>query len=171
MSDAHGLHTEFSNADDSPGLVLWRVTNAWQAAQRQALQPFGLTHVQFVLLATLTWLGAEPPTQQQLAHHAGTDPMMTSQVLRTLEAKGLLTRPPHPTDGRARRVEVTTAGRDLANRAVVVVEACDRAFFAGLGRDRGRFTTLLTRLDPHQRGSSTTASDLGGVSGGPEPHS
>lgn len=147
MSEDRGLHTEFADADDSTGLVLWRVTNAWQSAQRQALRPFDLTHVQFVLLASLTWLDADSPTQQQLAHHAGTDPMMTSQVVRALETKGLLTRRPHPSDGRARRLEVTPAGRALANRAVVVVEACDRAFFAALDADRGRFTALLARLD------------------------
>jgi DNA-binding MarR family transcriptional regulator len=148
MSENHGLHTEFADADDSTGLVLWRVTNAWQAAQRQALRPFGLTHVQFVLLASLAWLGTDSPTQQQLAHHAGTDPMMTSQVLRALESKQLVERHPHPNDGRARLLAPTPAGRTLANHAVIAVEACDRNFFAALGEDRGRFTTLLTRIDP-----------------------
>lgn len=148
MSENHGLHTEFANADDSTGLVLWRVTNAWQAAQRQALRTFGLTHVQFVLLASLTWLGTDSPTQQQLAHHAGTDPMMTSQVLRALESKGLVERRPHPTDGRARLLAPTPAGRTLVNQAVIAVEACDRDFFAALGQERGRFTTLLAKIDP-----------------------
>jgi hypothetical protein len=27
-----GLHSEFTDADDSPGFMIWRVTNAWQAA-------------------------------------------------------------------------------------------------------------------------------------------
>jgi DNA-binding MarR family transcriptional regulator len=141
------LETEFDDANDSTGLVLWRVTNAWQAAQRRALKSFGLTHVQFVLLASLTWFGDETTvTQQGLADHAGTDPMMTSQVLRALENAGLVERRPHPTDRRARVLAVTTAGRELANRAVVAVEECDRAFFAALGDDRESFTRMLTRL-------------------------
>ena len=41
MTKPHRLQTQFSNADDSTGLVLWRVTNAWQAAQRRTLKPFG----------------------------------------------------------------------------------------------------------------------------------
>lgn len=139
------LATEFDDAADSTGLALWRVTNRWQAAQRATLAPFDLTHVQFVLLASLTWLDAEPPTQNELAAHAGTDPMMTSQVLRALEAKGLVERLAHPTDGRARLLSVTAVGRDLANRAVVAVEACDAAFFAALA-DRGVFTKELGRL-------------------------
>lgn len=139
------LATEFSNETDSTGLQLWRVTNAWQAAQRAALKPFGITHVQFVLLAALTWLDATV-TQRELAEYARTDPMMTSQVLRALEATGLVERPRHPTDRRARSVAVTAAGREAANRAVVAVERCDRGFFAALGDERGHFTKLLARM-------------------------
>jgi DNA-binding MarR family transcriptional regulator len=141
-----GLATEHESADASPGLVLWQVTNRWQAAQRATLKPFGLTHVQFVLLASLSWLDADGPvTQRSLAAHAATDEMMTSQVLRTLEAAGLVERAPHPTDRRARALQVTEAGRDLANGAVVTVEACDRAFFAALP-DVAAFTAELVRL-------------------------
>jgi DNA-binding MarR family transcriptional regulator len=142
------LNTEFADADDSTGLALWRVTNHWQAAQRAALQPFDITHVQFVLLASLTWLDAESPTQNALAAHAGTDPMMTSQVLRALEAKGLVERRAHPTDGRARLLAATAAGRALANSAVVAVEACDTEFFGPLA-NRASFTKELGRLARH----------------------
>jgi DNA-binding MarR family transcriptional regulator len=139
------LNTEVADESDSTGLQLWRVTNAWQAAQRLALKPFGITHVQFVLLAALTWLG-DPVTQQALAAYARTDAMMTSQVLRALETAGLVDRRRHPTDRRARNVVVTSAGRELANRAIVAVESCDAQFFAALGADRAPFTVLLGRL-------------------------
>ncbi len=142
-----GLRSEFTNADDSPGFMLWRVTNAWQAAQRAALAPFGLTHVQFVLLASLSWLAAESPvTQRDLAGHAHTDPMMTSQVLRALEAKGLIRRAHHPADGRARAVTVTPEGATLAYVANTAVENTDRTFFAPLANQRQHFTELLQRL-------------------------
>ena len=141
------LRSEFSDADDSPGLMLWRVSNTWQAAQRAALQPFGLTHVQFVLLASLTWLRSDTPvTQRDLADHAHTDPMMTSQVLRTLETKGLIRRVSHPTDARARSLTVTREGASLANAANAAVEAVDRTFFGRLHDDRPRFTHMLRCL-------------------------
>ena len=141
------LATVFASAEDSTGLLLWQVTNRWQAAQRAALKPHGLTHVQFVLLASLTWLAADGPvTQRQLADHAATDPMMTSQVLRTLEQRGLVERLPHPRDGRARALAVTSRGRALASQANGAVEACDAAFFAALGQDAGAFTIALGRL-------------------------
>jgi DNA-binding MarR family transcriptional regulator len=141
------LQTEFDSAEESPGLLLWQVTNGWQAAVRAALAPFELTHVQFVLLASLTWMGSDGPVMQKdLAMHAATDIMMTSQVLRTLEAAGLVRRDPHPQDRRARALSVTKKGAELANRAVVVVEACDRAFFAALGKDAPKFTSALKKL-------------------------
>lgn len=142
------LETDYPNAEDSTGLLLWRVTNAWQSAQRAALAPFGLTHVQFVLLASLSWMGSDDPvTQRDLAEHAGTDPMMTSQVLRTLESKGLVERRAHPTDARARALVVTTAGAELANEANRAVERVDHDYFLVLGDDRSGFTSMLARLD------------------------
>jgi DNA-binding MarR family transcriptional regulator len=139
------LETRFDRAEESPGLLLWQVTNRWQAAQRAALAPLGLTHVQFVLLASLVWLAAgdRPVTQKDLADHAATDPMMTSQVLRTLEAKGLVRREPHPLDGRAKSLTPTGAGVDLANRAITVVEACDEKFF---GMSGARLAELLVTI-------------------------
>jgi DNA-binding MarR family transcriptional regulator len=144
---ATGLATEFASADESPGLLLWRVTNRGQAAQRAALKPHGLTHVQFVLLASLTYLhGDGPVTQRQLADHAATDVMMTSQVLRALEQRGLVRRAAHPDDRRARALAATDDGRALANVAVAAVEQCDRDFFAGLGPDVAALAGLLGRL-------------------------
>jgi DNA-binding MarR family transcriptional regulator len=142
-----GLNTQFHEAEESPGLLLWQVTNRWQAAQRAALKPHGLTHVQFVLLATLTFLGTDGPVMQRdVAEHAATDPMMTSQVLRALEVRGLVVRRPHPVDRRARALEVTAAGRDLVNEAIVAVENCDAAFFGALGDRVSGFTRSLQVL-------------------------
>lgn len=150
MTPNAGLHTEFEHADESPGLLLWQVTNRWQAAVRAALAPFELTHVQFVLLAALTWLdgrsGGEPVNQRDVAAQAATDPMMTSQVLRALERKGLLERRDHPADRRAKSLVPTESGVALVNRAVSAVEACDREFFGPLGDDAAGFADALTRL-------------------------
>ena len=144
---AGGLVSDFDAAHDSPGLLLWQLTNTWQAAQRAALRPFDLTHVQFVLLASLTWLNSDTPiTQSELAAHAHTDPMMTSQVLRTLEAKGLIVRAPHPTDARARALTATPRGVELANAANASAEAVDHTFFARLGDQQPHFTAMLNTL-------------------------
>ena len=59
--------------------------------------------------------------------------MMTSQVVRALEAKGLVRRDSDPHDRRARALSATPDGVALANRAVVAVEAGDQQFFGVLG--------------------------------------
>ncbi len=146
--DGRRLTTSYDAAELSPGLALWQVTNRWQAAIRAALKPHGLTHVQFVLLASLVWLQGhtdEPVTQRHLADHAATDPMMTSQVVRTLAARGLVDRAADPADARAKRLAVTTAGAELARTAIAAVESADRDFFAPAG-DRRRVLEILQAL-------------------------
>jgi DNA-binding MarR family transcriptional regulator len=143
------LGSRFRSAAQSPGLALWHVTNRWQAAMRAALAPHDLTHVQYVLLACLVWLHASDPrrnlTQVELAGFASTDVMMTSQVVRALEAKGLIERPRHPSDGRARVLRATPSGIRTARSATRDVEATDGSFFGPLP-DIDRFTADLSRL-------------------------
>jgi DNA-binding MarR family transcriptional regulator len=129
---------------------LWRVTLAWQRRIRAVLESHELTHVQFVLLASLWWLvdrEDDPPTQTRLAQQAGTDPMMTSQVIRRLEARGLLERALDPADSRARRLHLTAAGRALVGRALADVEAADGNYFAPLGSQREGFLQALQKLE------------------------
>jgi MarR family transcriptional regulator, organic hydroperoxide resistance regulator len=139
---------QYDRSDESPGFMLWRVSSLWQRRIKAALEPFDLTHTQFVLLAGLSWLGRQVSniTQVQLAEHLGMDVMMTSQVLRTLETKGLIERPPHPTDSRAKALTLTKAGRGLTARAVPVVEAADLEFFARLGKRQGELVKQLRTL-------------------------
>ena len=135
-------------AEDSPGFSLWQVSSLWQKKINAGLRTFDLTHAQFVLLASLLWLGdgGEPLTQAVLASHAKMDTMMASNVLRTLESKGLVARNSHPTDARAKSLALTTKGRKLAEQAVPVVENIDRDFFASLGSNTDKFNQYLLKL-------------------------
>ena len=144
--------TRYSGPLDSPGYLLWHATLRWQRAVTAALAPLDLTHVQFVLLACLDWLqgqpaGAAAPNQLALARQAGTDVKMTSQVLGTLERKGLIERRADPADTRAKTVHLTAAGGRVARRAVRVVEDADERFFAAaLGGRRAATVSVLRRL-------------------------
>lgn len=144
MTDA--LASRFEDRDHSPGFLLWRVTNAWQRTIRAALAPHELTHVQFVLLATIADAHPAPLTQRELADAATTDAMMTSQVVRALAARGLVERHPHPTDRRAVSVTATAEGIDAVNAAIQVVEDADAEYFAALGDRRDEFRDLLVVL-------------------------
>ena len=145
---AEDFGSRYAEATDSPGLLLWQVTNLWQRRQRAALKEMDLTHVQFVLLASLAWLSrnAEPVTQARVAEHAKTDAVMTSEVLRTLQRKGFVERRPHPEDTRAKSLKPTPKGTEVVRRAVKLVEQTDQEFFAPLNGDVEGLARLLRRL-------------------------
>jgi DNA-binding MarR family transcriptional regulator len=135
--------------NESPGFLLWHATLRWQRGIAQALAPLDLTHVQFVLLACTWWLNeqGERPSQVAVAAQAGTDIKMTSQVLRSLERKGLIERAVDDVDTRARRLRVTNRGAALAPRAIAIVEDVDARFFADIPRREAlRFLRRLAKL-------------------------
>jgi DNA-binding MarR family transcriptional regulator len=94
-----------------------------------------------VLLGSIWYLEREgtTPSQAQLADHAGTDPMMTSQVVRALESRHLIERVRDATDGRIIRLRATPAGRALAEQAVMTMDRVDTEFFD----DAGPAATIL----------------------------
>jgi DNA-binding MarR family transcriptional regulator len=120
------------SAWDRPGFLLWHATARWQRRVADALAPLQLTHTQFVLLAGTAWLEADAgrPSQRELSEHAGTDTMTTSQVIRTLEERGLVQRDEDAADARVKRLHCTPVGLELAARAVAAVEHVDDDFFA-----------------------------------------
>jgi DNA-binding MarR family transcriptional regulator len=140
--------------NDSPGYLLWHATLRWQRGIAHALAPLDLTHVQFVLLACTWWLNEQGarPSQIAVAAQAGIDIKMTSQVLRSLERKGLITREIDSADTRARRVLVTRKGARLAPRAIAVVEQVDANFFADVpAADALRLLRRLAQPPPARR--------------------
>jgi DNA-binding MarR family transcriptional regulator len=146
--------------NDSPGFLLWHATLRWQRGIAQALRPLDLTHVQFVLLACTWWLNeqGERPTQIALAAQAGTDIKMTSQVVRSLERKKLIEREVDAADTRARRLQVTKRGAELAPRAIAIVEQVDSVFFADIPeRQTLSFLRRLAALQQDRAGGSRDA--------------
>lgn len=132
---------------DARGALLERVVTEWQQVLRATLLPLELTQAQFRLLVAATWLSAHhrDVRQSDIAAQANADPVMTSEVLRTLEARGLVTRKPHPTDRRARSVMVTETGGRLADRAARLVDVVERKFFEAGLREFGPLAKALKK--------------------------
>ena len=85
---------------------------AYWAMHRDAdalLQPHGVTANQFVLLSILA--EGKALTQQELVRRASSDANTVRAMLVLLERRGLVSRRPHQTDGRARCVALTAKGR------------------------------------------------------------
>jgi DNA-binding MarR family transcriptional regulator len=145
---AEQLETRYAGPEVSPGFLLWQINNKWQAKQRHALLKFNLTHVQFVLLASLTWNANEKGvTQKQLAGFAQTDVMMTSQVVRVLEQKKFLTRTSNPDDTRSYFLKPTKPGIAIVNKAIIAVEEVDQQFFSVLDTNITSLVTMMQLLN------------------------
>lgn len=136
--------------EESSGFLLWQVTNLWQREIRKALEEFGITHSQFVLMASIHWLTLHKKevTQIILSDHTKIDPMTTSTVLRTLQQKGYIHRQEHKTDTRAKTVGLTEDGKKIVTKAIVRVETFDNDFFSILGDKVSLLNSnLLTLLE------------------------
>ncbi len=139
---------QFQSPDDSPGFLLWQVSNLWQRKMNAGLNQLGLTHVQFVLLAGIIWLSQaeETITQARLAAHAKTDIMMTSKVLRALEKRGLIKRETNSKDTRSKSLKITPEGYEITVSATQIVDAIDRNFFGILDNHIHEFNEHLVSI-------------------------
>lgn len=140
---------EFDAPGESPGLILWRMTTAWQRSIHEALAPFDLTHPQFVLLASSAWLAStgKKATQAAISELSNSDPNTVSAMLKRLEHKGLAVRNRGTHDLRTRLVAPTEAGHQLLAKVVPLVEAADVEFFAD-----GETTKQLSKLAQISKG-------------------
>lgn len=130
---------------ESPGYQLWLAGNAWQRAVRTALEPLGVTQVQYAVLAAVRRLSetGEPVTQADVCRFGSMDANMASQVIRGLEKRDLLTRLSHPTDRRANHLQLTEGGEWMVQECRQIVRPLIQAFFAPLGEARKEFTHML----------------------------
>ncbi len=121
------------SAEESPGFLLWRVSILWRKTIETALKPLGLTHPQFVILATTGWLTrmGKRASQAEIGRQASLDPNTTSQILRGLQARGLIERL-HTIDERSKYPTLTRAGVESLSKAMLAVENADAVFFASI---------------------------------------
>jgi len=141
--------SKFKNdSSKSPGLLFIRVYNNWHAHIKKILQPLGLTHPQFVVLAVTAYLQnqGEKVTQSMIATHSEIDPMTTSQIVKLLDKKKLLRKEPHPTDTRANVIYLLEEGIQKVSQSVHLIENFDHKFFGVLQSDENHFLESLKKL-------------------------
>ncbi|MDE0628717.1 MAG: MarR family transcriptional regulator [Bryobacterales bacterium] len=104
-----------ANFSDSFGI---RLRRAYLALHRRAnaelRRQFDVTADQFVVLSLLR--ERDGVSQQQLAGRCYSDPSTMGALVRLMEERGWVWREPDPSDGRARTVRLTSAGRELQSR-------------------------------------------------------
>jgi DNA-binding MarR family transcriptional regulator len=134
--------------EEPTGFMLWQVATIWERELKKSLEGAGLSHVQYMLMASCESLsnGNEPVTQTRLSETAQTDPMTTSKVLRVLESRKMLRRKEHPTDTRAKAVELTDKGKKALSDASKAVDQFDKKFFAAVSTKVGGMNATLKAI-------------------------
>jgi len=124
-----------SNPEDHTSFLLWQVNMAWQRKIKTALDPFELTHAQYLLLAALHWLSTQKKyvQQQDLANHILIDKMMTSKILRLMQRKGFVKRTKSKMDTRARNLIITEKGETVLAAAYKAMSKAESDFLSPLG--------------------------------------
>ena len=98
-----------------PGFLLRRAHQLSVALFEQHCRALALTPPQFGVLKVLSHI--QDIDQARLAKGMGYDKVTILHVVRGLEGRGLLSRTPHPHDGRRMALRLTEAGRALLEQA------------------------------------------------------
>lgn len=139
----------FDKPEDSPGFLLWQTTMVWQRQIKRALEPYEISHAQFVIMATLMWFEAHhyDTTQILIVNWSKLDKMTVSKSLRKLVGLGYIHRSEHAKDTRAKQVSLTDKGKEMVRTLVPIVEGIDRRFFGKTtDREQRDLVHLLAKL-------------------------
>ena len=138
--------------DVSNGMVA--VTSVMRAHQillarvENALRPYDLSFARYELLRLLAFSrnGSLPITKasDRLQVHVTS----VTHAIRRLEAHGLVTRLPHPTDGRTTLVEITDLGRSTVEDATVTL---NKDVFADVGVSDDESRALAAAIETLRR--------------------
>ena len=107
-----------------------------------------MTHTQFVLLAGIAYLNEREDfvSQVMLASHAGTDPMTTSTVVRTLLRKQYITRMESNQDSRSKLLSLSNRGRAIIQQALQKVQNIDKEVFQMSNSEKSKWMNILKMI-------------------------
>lgn len=131
-----------------PGFMLWQVSKLWQRTLTNALRPFNIGSTEFVILGNAVRFSqlAQPATPALLMDATKIDRMTTSQILRSLEKKGLIERIEMSQDKRTFYVVPTSTGVTLADDALGKVIQAHTIFFGSIQDDIQHFLKTMQKL-------------------------
>ncbi len=115
---------------------------------------FGITIPEWRCLAVIG--EGEPTSASGIVERTAMDKVKVSRALASLQAKGLVRRAPHPTDGRLALISFTPRGRTVYERIVPLALETEREVLAGLSAAEERalragLLRLLARLEALER--------------------
>jgi len=138
----------------SAGVLAGEIARLYAAALQRTLMPLGLSRAQFVVLGEL-WL-TDGVTQKELASCLSLEQATMANTLARMERDDLVTRKPHPDDGRSQQIWLTGTAKELQAPATRAAIEADSLVAAGLpGAERELFLSMLGRVAANLRGNKT----------------
>jgi len=130
-------------SEETTGDLLMAVGRALRRRVAAALESYDVTPGQSRALHVVVEHGASRPSE--IADALRIAPRSATEVVDALEARGLVTREPDPTDRRAKLVEATGKGKKLARKAEEIL-ATPPAALSALGEDELETLRALRKL-------------------------
>ncbi len=133
--------------EDQPlGYLLSRVANALRAeVTATVLAPLNVAFPQYICLRILSKYAGR--SNAELARDMDVSPQAMNMVLRSLEDRGLVTRPASVASGRSLPATLTRAGEELLRSTDSGVRAAERKLMAHLTAEQRReFKRILVGL-------------------------
>jgi DNA-binding MarR family transcriptional regulator len=147
IEEATRLWREHGWGDAADGMAavtsLMRAQAIVLARVDSELRPLGLTFARYELLMLLSFTRRGSLSMARAGALLQVHPASVTNAATRLEKVGLVQRRPHPDDGRAVLVEITTKGRTLATQATQQLNA---AVFSRPGLSRTRLNALVTAI-------------------------
>ncbi|MBA8802673.1 DNA-binding MarR family transcriptional regulator [Nocardioides ginsengisegetis] len=108
------------------------------------LRPHGLTFARYEALVLLVFSSRGSLPLGKMGERLQVHPTSVTSIVRRLESAGLVTRRPHPEDGRAVLAEITEAGRAVVEAATKDLIGADFALGALSDDQLATLSELLT---------------------------
>jgi len=130
---------------NSAGYLANHMARLFAHGLQRRIQPLGLAPAQFMTLLAL-W-SEDGLTQKQLVERLDVEQATMANTLRRMERDGLITRCPHPDDGRAHQTWLTPHARALQDAATAAAQAQNDHALADLSdEEKATFLDLMRRV-------------------------
>jgi DNA-binding MarR family transcriptional regulator len=106
---------------DDPAREVWLLMSDLVLDNQRRRQVADALGMSFGRSRALRRLARKPMSMGELAQVLGIDPPNATTLVADMESQGLVRRRPHPTDGRAKLVEATRKGKNLARKADAIL--------------------------------------------------
>ena len=126
------------------GLLIWHVSNYWQAKLRFILSKFNISLNEYLILESLFFLdnNLELPSQTIISSFSGIDISVVSVSLKSLEQKKLIKRKIDK-DNRKKIINILPLGKELFDEIFPKINQQESDLFDKLSNEKNNFCNSL----------------------------